>query len=67
LVSSEIRKREEKAADQARPKRVALVRVDREIDRLEFSHFTGDRERVFEREIRREPVNRDRKCNGHAD
>src|SRR6266516_4529835 len=43
LIRSEIGKREKKTANQARPKRVALVRIDREIDRLQFTHFAGDR------------------------
>ena len=46
LVGAEIGEREKKAAKNAGPKRVAPVRIDREIDRLEFSHFAGDRERV---------------------
>ena len=43
------------------------MRVDREIDGFQFAHFTRDRQRVFKGEIGRQPVNRDRKCNRHAD
>src|SRR4029453_4016465 len=43
LIRSEIGKREKKAADQPRPECIALVRIDREIDRLQFAHFASDR------------------------
>ncbi|KAF5408844.1 MAG: hypothetical protein Udaeo2_10100 [Candidatus Udaeobacter sp.] len=67
LVRSEIGKREKKAANQAGPERVTLMRIYREIDRLQFAYFARDRQRVFKRQIRREPVNSDRKCNRYAD
>src|SRR5262249_35560758 len=42
LICSEIRQREKKAANQARPESVTLMRIDRETDRLQFVHFARD-------------------------
>src|ERR671925_582955 len=39
LVRSEIRQRQKKSADQARPERISLVRIEREIDAFQFAHF----------------------------
>src|SRR5207245_10979689 len=41
LIRPEIGKREKEAANQARPKSVALVRLKRKMDRLQFSKFAG--------------------------
>src|SRR4029077_3186175 len=50
LVSSEIRQREKKTSDQARPKGIPPVRVDRETDGLQFAHLARNRQRAFKRE-----------------
>ena len=43
LIGPEIGEREKESAEQARPKSVAPLRIEREIDRVEFPHFPGDR------------------------
>ena len=43
------------------------MRIDRETDGLQFAHFARDGERAFKRQIGGQSVNRDRKCNRHAD
>ena len=53
LIRPEIGKREKKTANQARPECVALVGINRKIDRLKFAHFARNRERASKREIGR--------------
>src|SRR4030095_4116837 len=53
LIRPEIGKREKKAANQARPERIAFVGIDRKIDSLKSAHFARNRERAFKREIGR--------------
>src|SRR5262249_31989723 len=49
LVGSEVGQREKKTANQARPKSITLVRIDRETDCLQFAHFARGRQRAFKR------------------
>ena len=56
LVGPEIGEREEKAAEQTRPKGVASLEIEGEIDRIQFPHLSRRRKRP--RETRSQPANR---------
>ena len=66
LIRPEVGESEEKSSDDAGPKSIALVRIDREIDRLQFSQFSCNRERMSEGNLGRQSVNDDQKRDDHA-
>ena len=67
MIGTEIGEGEEEAADDARPKRVALVGIEGKVDRLKFAKSAGDRERMSERQLRVKSIDDDEKSNGHPD
>ena len=65
LVGAEVRERQERAADQARPEVVLRLRIELEVDRVEASHPSGHAERFDERDVLRQRVDGDDQRDGH--
>src|SRR5262245_39699182 len=66
LIGPEIRESEKESAQQTRPKSVALLRIDGEINCVELPHFPGDGNRLKKRHVRRQPMHDHPEGDAHA-